>query len=88
MEGWMDRPYFIGPFRLPPGVQKEAQTQVFSCKMCEILKGALSGLRQVWATESHLKIMKNAFYFTLTALFVLKIFTFLSRLFLSCIKTA
>ena len=23
MEGQMDRPYFIGPFRLPPGVQKE-----------------------------------------------------------------
>ena len=29
------------------------------------------------ATESLLKMMKNAFYFTLEALFVLKIFNFL-----------
>ena len=40
--------------------------------------GALSGLRQFLATESPLKIMKNAFYFTSKALFVLKIFNFLS----------
>ena len=31
--------------------------------------------------ESPLKLMKNAFYFILKALFVLKIFKFLSRLF-------
>ena len=31
--------------------------------------------------ESPLKIMKNAFYFILKALFILKIFKFLSRLF-------
>ena len=31
--------------------------------------------------ESPLKMMKNAFYFNLKALFVLKIFKFLSRLF-------
>ena len=42
------------------------------------LKGALSGLRQFFATESPLKMMKNAFYFTSKALFVLKIFKFLS----------
>ena len=36
-------------------------------------KGALSGLRQFLATESPLKMMKNAFYFTLKSLFVLKI---------------
>ena len=36
---------------------------------------------QLLATESHLKVMKNAFYFTLKALFVLKIFKFLSCLF-------
>ena len=42
------------------------------------LKGALSGLRQSLATENLLKMMKNAFYFTLKALFVLKIFKFLS----------
>ena len=46
-----------------------------------MFKGALSGLRQFLAIESPLKMMKNAFYFTSKALFVLKIFTFLSRLF-------
>ena len=35
----------------------------------------LSGLRKFLATESPLKMMKNAFYFTLKALFVLKILT-------------
>ena len=30
-------------------------------------KGALSGLRQLLATESPLKVMKNAFYCTLNA---------------------
>ena len=43
-----------------------------------LVKGALSGLRQLLATESPLKITKNAFYFTSKALFVLKIFKFLS----------
>ena len=42
------------------------------------VKGALSGLRQFLATESSLKTMKNAFCFILKALFVLKIFKFLS----------
>ena len=42
------------------------------------IKGALSGLRQFLATESDLTMMKNAFYFTLKALLVLKIFKFLS----------
>ena len=41
-------------------------------------KDALSGLRQFLATESPLKMMKNAFYFTSKALFVLNIFKFLS----------
>ena len=41
-------------------------------------KGALSGLRQLLATERPLKVMKNAFYFTSKALFVLKIFKFFS----------
>ena len=45
------------------------------------LKGAISGLKQVLANENPSKMMKNAFYFTLKALFVLKIFTFLSWLF-------
>ena len=38
------------------------------------LRGALSGLRQLLATESPLKRIKNAFYFTSKALLVLKIF--------------
>ena len=42
------------------------------------VKGALLGLRQFLATESPLKMMKNAFYFTLKTRFVLKIFQFLS----------
>ena len=42
---------------------------------------ALSGLRQFLAFEGPLKVMKNAFNFTLKALFVLKIFKFLSWLF-------
>ena len=42
-----------------------------------IVKGALSDLRPFLAIESPLKMMKNAFYFTLKARFVLKIFKFL-----------
>ena len=41
-------------------------------------KGPLSGLRQFLTTETSLKMMKNAIYFMLKVLFVLKIFTFLS----------
>ena len=41
-----------------------------------IFKSALSGLRQFLATESPFKMMKNPFYFTLRALFVLKKFIF------------
>ena len=41
----------------------------------------LSCLRRFLATESPLKRMKNAFYFTSEAIFVLKIFKFLSWLF-------
>ena len=53
-------------------------------KVVVILKGAFSGLRQLVATESPLKIMKNTFFmkimknFTLKALFILKKFKFLS----------
>ena len=38
----------------------------------------LAGLRLNLATESPLKMMKNAFYFTLKALFAVRIFKFLS----------
>ena len=36
------------------------------------VKGALPGLRQLLAAESPLKMIKNAFYFTSKAPFVLK----------------
>ena len=42
------------------------------------VKSALSDLKQFMAIESPLKMMKNAFYFTLKALLLLKIFKFLS----------
>ena len=47
------------------------------CKVRTESQMTLSGLRQYLANEIPLKIMKN-FYFTLKALFVLKIFKFLS----------
>ena len=44
----------------------------------EEVKDAVSGLRKFLATESPLKMMRNAFYFASKALFLLKIFRFLS----------
>ena len=44
-------------------------------------KGKLSGSWQILATVSTLKMMKNAFYFTLKATFILKMFKFLPLLF-------
>ena len=43
-----------------------------------LIKGALSGLRQLLATENPFKNDENAFYFTLKAHFVLKLLKFLS----------
>ena len=51
---------------------------VYESSVSKVFKGAVSDLRQFLATESPLKIMENAFYFFLKALFVLKIFKFLS----------
>ena len=56
--------------------------------MLKDLKGALSGLRQFLVNENPLKIVKNAIYFTLKALFVFKIFTLFILTVRSCIKTA
>ena len=53
----------------------------FFLNIAKNLKAALSGLREFLATKIPLKIMKNIFYFTLKALFFLKIFNFLSSLF-------
>ena len=47
----------------------------------EIIKGPIPCLRQFLTNENPLKMMKNAFYFMLKALFVLGIITFLSWLF-------
>ena len=49
--------------------------------MSQTWEGTLSGLKRFLAAESLLKMMKRAFYFTSKALFVLKIFKFLSWLF-------
>ena len=45
------------------------------------LKGALKGLKQFLTIESPLKVMKNAFYFTVKALIVVKVFKLLFWLF-------
>ena len=42
-------------------------------KCCGIIRVALSGLRQFLTAEGTFKVMKNAFYFTLKPLSVLKI---------------
>ena len=52
----------------------------FICKTVSV-KGTLSGLRLFLLTEIPIKMMKNAFNVTLKALFVLKIFKFLSLCF-------
>ena len=46
-------------------------------KTWHLLKDAFSGLIKFLAAKSPLEMMKNAFYFTSKALFVLKIFKFL-----------
>ena len=51
------------------------------------LKGTLPGLRQNLATESPLKMMKNAFYFASEALFVLNLLNFCLEIW-SCRKAA
>ena len=58
--------------------QSDKNAYIFGTSMVSNVKGALTGLRQFLVTESPLKMMKNAFYFTSKALFVLKIFNFLS----------
>ena len=74
---------FTSIFEVAEGEDKALEKRYFnnitlSKIELQTLKDALSGLRQFLATESPLKTMKNAFYFTSKALFVLKIFKFLS----------
>ena len=49
--------------------------------LLKYIKVALSSSRQFLSAEIPLKMMKNSFYFMSKALFVLKIFKFLSSLF-------
>ena len=66
-------------------------TYNFHTKECENLKVGRSPSKQICVIcliESPFKIMKNAFYFILETLLVLKIFSFLSRLFGHVAKTA
>ena len=60
----------------------------YTIEIVQTIKGALSGLRQFLAIQNTLKMLKNAFYFTLKALFVLKIFKLLSWLVGHVEKTA
>ena len=61
---------------LLPGSNFNDHVILFVC-ICEVIKGALSGLRKFLANDSPLTMMENAFYYTLKALFVLSIFLFL-----------
>ena len=56
----------------------------FRYHICKFFKVGLSSPKKICIIcliESPLKVMKNVFYFTLKALFIRKIFKFLSRLF-------
>ena len=59
-----------------PGIDFNAHVILF-VYICEVNKGVFSGLWKFLATENPLRMMKNAFYFTLKSLFVLKTFKFL-----------
>ena len=62
----------LGDLNLPIIPQYNRLT--FNVGAYVLLKGTLSGLRQFFAAKSPLEMMKNTFYFTSKALFVLKIF--------------
>ena len=71
--------FFSDHLALSDHFGKTKQKILQKCKQIKNhLKGASSYLRKFLATESYLKMMKNAFYFTLKALFALMIFKFLS----------
>ena len=76
-----DQPTFYLVLPIYTGLQYIYHNNNKEAKHFEVVKGALSGLKQILATESPLKMIKNGFYFTFKGLFVLKIFKFLSRFF-------
>ena len=69
---------------VPATLLKRLQRSCFPVNIADILKSDSHLPNKtifVCFNESPLKMMKNAFHFILKALFVLKIFEFLSRLF-------
>ena len=59
------------------GLQIEIETNLHKINFLDVtFKGPLLSLRHFLTTESHLKMVKNAFYFMLKALFVLEILIF------------
>ena len=54
------------------------KVSIWLAKIVYCVKGARWSLRQFLVTENPLKLMENALYFTLKALFVFKVFKFLS----------
>ena len=73
----IDYIFIFSILRRNEAVNRWTEIQIHFCLHHLNLKGALAGLRQFLATESPLKIMKNAFHLTSKALFVLKIFKIL-----------
>ena len=65
-------------FRIFTGMLLLRVSSFMCAEFFYLVKGTLSSLRQCLATESSLKIIKSAFYFTLKALLILNIFKFLS----------
>ena len=70
-----DEQYFLSNFLTKK--KKIVFDPCFLSKL-QLFKGPLSGLKQFLANESPLEMMKNAFYLSLRALLVLKLFKFLS----------
>ena len=64
--------------KFSPNFQEETVRLTVLKIVHSLILNAHSGLKQFLATESPLKMMKNAFYFTANALSILKIFKFLS----------
>ena len=58
------------------------QSLIISLQCDDVFKAPLFDLTHFLVAETPLKMMKNDFYFMLKALFVLKIFKFLSLIFL------
>ena len=73
-------------FRIFTGMLLLRVSSFMCAEFFYLIKGTLSSLRQCLATESPLKIIKSAFYFTLKALLILNIFKFLSWIFGHIIK--